>query len=234
MYIAFIIVAVLFVLGLLILAKIAHGIFKLISFIISLLVLVGMVIGGIVVYDAYKFNQMVSKQPMAYILVSDSSVLSAIALNPAKEELIQLSNEEINAFSNGRYSQLLDKYYKLWVFDLRVVDDLKDEEFELGGITLTKSQLRDALVSDDPVSVLAPPGTEFNQTPNEIKGMLFAGVVVSEARQNPVFILEEYKKGSIKVIEESPLFRFIRIIPLSYMKRVFERAAQQISERVNK
>jgi hypothetical protein len=136
----------------------------------------------------------------------------------------------VSRLESSEYEGLLAKYYKVWIFSPAVVDGLSKTEFNLSGIKVTKEQIKSALLSDNPAQMF---GVQVPFSSPEIKMMIFGSVVMQEVMKDPISIFREYKRGGVVVVKETALFKFMRYVPLSFIKSVLDKSVQKISEKVS-
>jgi hypothetical protein len=210
------------ILGLLLLMKLTHGIFRLLSFIISFFIVAGLVLGIIVVYDAFSFQQKAFSDPMVYVLTDGTVPVTEIIRDPnADNTFIMLSDSDAVLISQGSYDELLSKYFKVWEFSPGVVEGLPGDEYPFSYYTLTKQELQAILFKET--------HADYNGTAAELRAAAFASIVVDEVAMNPVFMLRQYKMGNIAVHKESIVFKFVKYLPVDWIQRMFSRATQEVA-----
>jgi len=225
-----IIVGIIMVVVAMLLFHFLHGVFKIIAGVLSLFVLVGVIFGGIIIFDAYNFQKSAQTEPMIYALVDGEEIIVAMTVNQGTPEII--SGAELAQLKNKEYDDLLNNYYKLWFYTPAIIDEIDGEEFELGDYKISKEQIKEGIFGDNPETIFGiPEGTQLEQSKDELRMMIFGGIVVQEVMGSPLFMFEQYKEGNIWVEKESPLFKFIDKVPLNLVKGVLEKAVTKIKER---
>jgi len=215
------------ILGLLLIMKLTHGLFKILSFTISALILVGIVLGIMVVYDAFKFQQSAFSEPMIYAMLDTNGIaVTQIALNPTSENPIKLlQDSEIADLNSKDYDKLLSTYFKIWGFYPGLIDELSSDQYEFNGASINKADLKNLLYGSASLN-------DYNGDNEELKGALFAGIVVNEVAKNPVFLLKQFKAGNIMVEKETILFKFVKHLPVEWIQKLFSSTVSKVTEKV--
>jgi hypothetical protein len=95
------------------------------------------------------------------------------------------------------------------------------------------------LKSNDPITLYksktnVDPALYGIMDPVEFKAMVFA-VLFSEAieKKGTLFIFSEYKKKNIIVYPETAVFKFIKLIPTSFVNNMFEKVKDSAINKIN-
>ncbi len=203
---------------------ITHSILKALSFAVSIAIIVSIVLGLLIVYDAFQFQNKAMSEPMVFSLESGGSTVTGFVVSIGNSNSSEfLSQDEINFLNAGDYDALLNKYYKIWIIDMAIFDDLKTENFMILGKNLSKQQVRELLLSHELALKL-----NLTNTDEEIKAYLLQATIINDLFKNPVLLFDEYKKGNIRIYKETLMFKFFKIIPLNYIKKAFVSTVSRI------
>ena len=160
-------------------------------------------------------------------LEHDKEFLTGLVL---ADEPIIIEQQELLDYSRlykeGQLDKILKGHYKLMIFSIASIQELPNEEFQIGDFLLSKEQIIKALLSDNPEQVFDTPLYLSDDT-HWLKAYLLGFVIVDGIMDlsNPVYFFAQYKKGNIMVYPETAVFKAMKLIPLSLIKSVIERIA---------
>lgn len=149
------------------------------------------------------------------ILKKDDKVLTGLIIG---EDTALMTDEQLNGYSsylkNGNYEKILGESYKLMVFDVDIIKNIKDE-IVMDSQTITPNEA---------ITILRSKNNNAGE-----KAGLFSTILSDEilSSRNPLFFFSEFKNGNIMIYPETALFKTIRFIPLSLIedvgKKIFEK-----------
>jgi hypothetical protein len=87
------------------------------------------------------------------------------------------------------------------------------------------------IIKESSVTGLLPekPGGSSTESTGE-RAVMLAALLGLKVSQDPVFLISEYKKGNVVVYPETPVFKAIKLVPLSFFRSAAEKALQQAAE----
>lgn len=201
----------------------AWGLFKkFFKVIIYVGVAIILVIAGttfMIYQDAKDLKKNFNPSEKKIILVENNEVLTGLLLGA---DITPISDSETTEFSsylgNKDYDKILGDSYKLLIFDIKILDSLGDE-IQVGDETVPKEEVIDMLRS------------EGNNGKAELFGIIVANEILSS--QNPLLLFSGLKDGTVKVYEETALFKAVKLVPFGIIKntasKLFEGAKEKTS-----
>ena len=212
-------------------------------FFISILLLVFVLAFGFFLYqDAMNIKENLASNKL-FLLVDNDEILTGMII--ADNEPVFIDENQINEYTNylkeKDYEAILGDNYKLFLVSLDILNDLKGE-YEILNKNVTKDELFNIFRSEEPYKELT--GKEekkkIKADDNEIdsndkikfKGFLFMTVLSNDLirTKNPFKMLLYYKKNYIEVYPETILFKFIKIIPTSFINKMVTKVTANIEK----
>jgi len=160
------------------------------------------------------------------ILLSDGFNFLSGAYTKFDNESINLENANIisnvKQLDNQDYSKILNGNYKLFIIYTIFLEDNLDQEVSYNGYQLTKNQVLNLLISQDPIS-------EFSNTFNtqkediklndyEFKFTIFTSTINQIIKDQGLgVILKGYKNNQIVIYKETMFFKVIKFLPSKYL-----------------
>src|SRR3989344_4134501 len=201
MDVSFIITAAVFLVGAVIAIKIIKGVVKTAATILGLRALVLALGAVLVIVDAKDFRENFSMEKNAFIAVNEEGLpIAGIEFtgNATRAMNGQQLADYTAELQSGEYGLLENDYYKAFIEHPELLDNTQAGLFE-------KIESEQRLTEK---AQLAMPALE--KTVN-----------------NPVFMLLEFKKGNLQVIEESFMFKAIKLIPTGIISTTANKLIQK-------
>ncbi len=165
------------------------------------------------------------------IMIENNAALSGFTV--AGEQGQVLSKEQLataaSQYEKGTLKELQGSSYKLFILTPQFVEAMDSQEFSLEDDPLTKEQVLAILRSSDAVKTAAGYGISSNDLSEEIKAQLLAQVF-EEGIQNPIFMIARVKDHTMKVYPETALFKGMKYIPLTFIKKAVSKVANETKE----
>ena len=229
----------------LVIFKITKSIFKAIFLAISAGVLIIIIIGAMVISDSMDFKDNFPTQPSLYLFEGKDNVISGFSGVLGDDFKPSFVSEEKLASYSTNYKQdnlkaMLGNNYKVFIIKkqaLASVDRVEGDDTEL-----TRADLDKLLASETPIDdyiemqIGIVPASQKAQAREqllnqigiesdvEFKGAIFGTLFTTAGEERgPLFIFEEYKEGNIIVYPETALFKFMKRMPISFVKNVIQK-----------
>ncbi|MBI2581350.1 hypothetical protein HYV85_06145 [Candidatus Woesearchaeota archaeon] len=194
----------------LVIFKVAKGMIQGLLLAGTIVSILAAVAGGFVVKDALELKDTFQKGNNTLLLSDDNwaKLTAGITINGlaadgkegSAETLTAAELEELNAhFAKKDYVAMRGKNYKLII-------------------------VRESSVTG---SVPGSGGKELPGSKSEERAATLAALLILKASRDPVFIISEYKKGNVLVYPETPVFKAIKLIPLSFFRKAAGKAFRQ-------
>lgn len=237
-----IITIIIFIVVAIIIFKIVKTIIKTILIVLILSFLLTAIFGFFTYQDAVELKDNLETKPKLMLLQDNEKVVTGFIITDFEEEAEFLTISQVvkyqNSFKKQDYKKMLGDNYKMFIFDMKAFD-FNDEELDFIGKKVSKNLLYSVLKSNDPIA-LYKSKTNVDSAlygindPVEFKAQVFA-LLFSEAieKKGTFFIFSEYKKKNIIVYPETAVFRFIKLIPTSFIKNMFEKAKDSALNKIN-
>lgn len=219
------------IIGAVLIFYLTHKILKVLFFVIGAGTLAIIIIGGFIVVDAKNFQDKIQEENNLFIITSNDKPVALIPIGPDLEQLNSGQENQIMQNLNKKsYNSLLNDYYKLFFVKVKILDSIKQENFQMEGLNFTKQQIKDALISKNPFQSLGIDENLIpkNLTASNLKMGLFMSTIQEQITSNPVFLLKEYKTGNIHVYKETIMFKALKYIPVSFVKSLVNKAKSKI------
>ncbi len=198
--IGFILAAVLIIL----LIKVISGLMKILLYVLLIAVILGGVFTYFLVKDANAFAKGVSEKPNLFLLKEGNEIVSGFSifqLNISTSD--SLSENEINKatgyLGKKEYKKIVGDNYKLIIIDKKAFQ--KTDKFDPDSIISFVQKQKDGLKIINQLMPEDIPDTE---------AMAFSLLVIYSLKEDPFFIVKEYKKGNIIIYEETFVFKVFR------------------------
>jgi len=197
--VSLIIAAVLFVIIALVMYKLIKGIIKTVI-VLGAAISIGIAVASfLVIMDANDLQEKFSEEPNLFLLVENSTVISAIEFEGDNEPII-IDQQQVDEFSTNlleeNYDALRSDYYKVIIIDKKILEDNSIEGLDPD----LSEKLDEAKYIEDKADLALP--------------------ILNKTFSDPVFLMIQYKKGNVKVHEETALFKAIELIPTAMIRTV--------------
>lgn len=237
-----IITIIIFVVVSIVILKIVTKLIKAVLMILIIAFLITSIFGFFTYQDAVELKNNLENEVNLVLLQDNKEIVAGFVLIDfeGKQEFLTISQiaEYQNSFKKQDYKKMLNNNQKMFIIDLKAFD-LVDEELYFNGKKTSKSFLYTLLKSNDPINLYkietgTDPALNGISDPVEFKSQVFA-VLFSEAieKKGTFFIFNEYKKKNIIVYPETAVFKFIKIIPTAFVKKMFEEAKDSAINKIN-
>ena len=237
-----IITIIIFIVAVIIIFKIVKTILKTILIILILSFLVTAIFGFFTYQDAVELKDNLETKPKLMLLQDNEKIIAGFVTADFEKEpeflTISQTAEYQNSFKKQDYKKMLGNNYKMFIIDLKAFD-IVDEQVNFNGKKASKNSLYSMLKSNDPFSLYKSetgidPALMGISDPVEFKANIF-GILFSEAidKRGTFFIFNEYKKKNIIVYPETSVFKFINLIPTSFVKNMFEKTKEKAISKIN-
>jgi len=242
MDISSIITIIIFIVAAIIIFKIVKTILKTILIILILSFLVTAIFGFFTYQDSVELKDNLETKPKLMLLQDNEKIIAGFVTTDfeKKPEFLAISQitEYQNSFKKDDYKKMLGDNYKMFIIDINAFD-FDDEELDFIGKKVSKNILYSVLKSNDPITLYK---SKTNVDPAlygisdhiEFKSQVFA-VLFNEVieKSGQFFIFSEYKEKNIIVYPETAVFKFIKLIPTSFIKNMFEKAKDSAINKIN-
>ncbi|MEM2131296.1 MAG: hypothetical protein QXR96_02120 [Candidatus Woesearchaeota archaeon] len=210
----FLIAIVFSVLIFLLVINIIKGFFK-IAFSVLLLFIILILFFGFIAYkDTKDILNGIKDKPNLYVLKDNKTIITTfsmkeINLSTAKSLTDKETNLLEKSFKNKDYKKLLEDYYKIIIIDKtafprtedfnpdKIIESIKDEN----QLKFLEIFLNSFKKSKD---------NENNYESYEPKAVSFMILVSLSLKNDPFFLLKEYKKGNLEIYNENFSFKIIK------------------------
>lgn len=237
-----IITIIIFIVVAIIIFKIVKTILKTILIVLILGFLLTAIFGFFTYQDAVELKDSLETKPKLMLLQDNEKIAAGFVTTEFEKEAEFLTISQItehqNNFKKQDYQKMLGNNYKMFIFDLKAFD-IVDKELDFNGKKVSKNSLYSMLKSNDPFSLYKSetginPAIYGISDPVEFKANIF-GILFSEAidKRGTFFIFNEYKKKNIIIYPETSVFKFIKLIPTSFINNMFEKTKEKAISRIN-
>lgn len=212
-------------------------IFKVVSIIWFLLFLATIAFTIVLYEDARSIKNNFASGDNLFLLESEGDILAGFVTHGENEpELFEGVGEMDKMFSQGNLDGMLESgnYFKMFVINEKSFDSVP--EVDLGDVNVSAEEALDVIKSDDPSAEyeemlarrnMTDKGTD-TENDEKIKGLLFGLLFFAgNAEEGPLFLVNNFKEGSIIIHEESIVFKMIKYFPASMMDEVVEQIGKQ-------
>ena len=183
---------------------------KVLKIILLVLLVIG-ILAGITGYLAYKdamdLKENFAASPSIYLLDWNGEIAAGFETSMEEAEPVFLDAQALAAVNDNHekkdYKEILGDNYKMFVFEKEAFEAV--ETVEYGGDSHSKEVIYDIFEGDGSA---------------EDKGMAF-GVLVSTAGgdKGPLFMIEQYKEGNVKIYPKTIVFDLLKVMPLSWLEK---------------
>lgn len=170
--------------------------------------------------DVVDFKQNVGKGNI--IVLADEDIITGFFMDSQKPR--QLTEEEISQYTSyyrsTEYDSILGENYKVFIIKVKTVEDIENLDIQYGDLFIPGEKVIKALKSDHPAGVI---GGELGESSvgelfdAEIKAFLFSTLFTEQIIQKPTFLMTQLKKGNVVIHPETPMFKFLKFIPVKFL-----------------
>ena len=237
-----IITIIIFIVAAIIIFKIVKTVLKTILIVLILGLLLTAIFGFFTYQDTVELKDNLETESKLMLLQDNEKIAAGFIAAEFEEEAEFLTISQIaeyqNNFKKEDYKKMLGNNYKVFIIELNAFD-FDDEELDFIGKKVSKNILYSVLKSNDPITLYksktnADPALYGISDPIEFKSQVFA-VLFNEAidKRGTFFIFNEYKKKNIIVYPETSVFKFINLIPTSFISNMFEKTKEKAISKIN-
>jgi len=127
------------------------------------------------------------------------------------------------------------------IIKIDLISDLESKTIDIDTVKIQKDSLIEILKSNDPQrsfnnAIFNDDNTIFDFGLNDddlrFKAILLSNLVNGEliGPENALNFFQQYKKGNLIIYPETPLFKFVKIIPINLIKSVLKRSFVKANE----
>jgi len=215
--------------------------FKIFCIVLVLLVVGAAVFAYFVVKDANDFRSNFTNSSNMFLMKENvngtAKILAGISVNIYNKSFEPLNTSQIaeaqNLYNEGKISDLEKNYYKIFVIDIKSIDNISMGNISDNNVRLTTDEVKSILRSDNARDELASVMAgnqdivksdilnDMKVSNEELKGYLFSyylGTVFNPANMGQ-FIMQ-YKEGNIEIYEQTAMFTAVKLIPQSLIESI--------------
>ncbi len=206
-----------------------------------LTLLILLVSGFFIVKDIMSFKENFTEQGRSLVILEENgNILTGYTMKPNPKFLTAGQISEYSDYlENKDYGKILEDKYKLMIVKLDLVSDLKTERISLGEVNLKKESMiailksseafelfNEALAEDNDILPETVFDARFKEDDLRLKAALLGTIVDEEllGAENAVNFFKQYKKGNLIIYPETALFKFVRLVPVEWIKSVVKNA----------
>jgi hypothetical protein len=223
-------------------------VFRIVSIFLALFLAIIIVTSLMVLNDANNFRKNFANSSNLFILNANGSFISGIVLNNADTDpFAAISQDKLDSawkeYDRENIAGLTKGYYKVFIVDIKALDDLEYTRLKDKNVDLEKSEVIRILLSKTPKnelsSIIAKDSSiSNNDVLQEMKGMdndglkayLFSYSLTSFFDpENTDNFLIELKKGNIRVYEETMMFKAIRLVPKFLINDILKKQGSSVA-----
>lgn len=174
---------------------------------VAIIAVIIVIINAVFVYrDVMDLRQNFAHSAKKVILMDSNKALTGLLLNGETKIIGEIElNKLSSSMENNGYKQALGSSYKLIIFDIKALSNLK------GDIIIGQASVK----KDDAIFTLRS-GSEAEKA-DLFEAILQNDILISD---NPVFFFSQIKEGNIKVYQETALFKAAKILPIGTLKSI--------------
>ena len=204
---------------------------KLISMIFSFILLflvISFILVSFVYMDFSDLKENITNQTSIIILKDDIKPITGayVIFNESFDFETKKLIENIGQSNLNNKKQILNKSYKLFIFDIKFLEENLPNNLYFNNITLSKNAIINILISEDPLlefsSSINIQKDQIALSKNELKFNLFH-ITLNEITQNKNIgpVIKGYKNKQITIYRETIAFKFMKILPSAYINNYF-------------
>lgn len=180
--------------------KLVKSALKAAGIVLSIAFVVFLVCSAVVFVDAMIFKDRFATEGKVFLLEQGNDAVAGLYVSNVTEPIPQQTLATYSDYlSSADYSGILGDRYKLIIFDTKIVGELG--QLDIDNQTFPAGTVSDVFSSSD-----------------EAAKQRFFSFLIGKSFSMPSFFFEQYRKGNIIIYPETPLFKFVRYIPLSIIK----------------
>ena len=214
--------------------KIVWKITKIFFYIGLVILLFFLVTGFLIVRDVDDFRKNFTEKGNIVLLEEEGNIITGYVMQNNPRFLTQ---EEIALYSNylqnKEFDRILEDKFKLMIININLISDLETESISLGTASIKKESVIDIFESKDPFKAFnnaLAEGSDLEFDPElkddnlRFKATLLRTLVNEEliGPENALNFFRQYKKGNLIIYPETPLFKFVNLIPINLIKSVLK------------
>jgi len=217
--------------------------FKLFLLFMLIVVIGSIIFSYTIVKDANNFKNNFGNSTSMFVVKQTSngtdSFLAGMTVNPENKTLKYMNKSQLlyveQLYKDNKLTILGAEYYKVFIINLKSFDNINLYNITDQNIQLNKSEMNAVMLSDNARDELAgimanKTGQDKNATLShliysneQIKGYIlsyYISTVLSPS--NTAIFLSQLKDNSIKVYEETALFKALKLIPQSLLNMILK------------
>ena len=206
---------------------------KILGYITLIFTIILIILSGITYFaylDFLDFQENL-ENPNLLVISDQEKILLSISLE--KTGINRLNEEKLKQLENKEYDFLLKDYYKIIFIDLLTLEEQVPDEIEYEGKTIKKQILFDAIryknqsqnnLFNNLIILNKENSTEIIESKidlgdkQRIKLLMLAIKSINTPDITKLF--KQYKKGDIKIYEETILFKLAKFIPSRLLEKI--------------
>jgi len=180
--------------------KIIKSILKTIVVVIALTSVVLGVSAFFIVTDFNDFKEGFENEQNLFLVVKENKVISALEAGGSETKAVNKQETDVYSgkLEEGKPEEILNGYYKVFIINTAMFEEDKSIDS-----TLTE-KLEAEIYPEERVELLTP--------------------VIEKMFADPVFLIVQYKKGNLEIYEETAMFKAVKLIPVSLVKSIADKA----------
>ncbi len=199
--------------------KVVAGMLKALLVLAAIAAVVIGLTGGAAVLDAFKLKDKIINQENLMIVTAEdwSSVLSGVTLKVKGNG----ENENMDVLTEDKISQVNSNYQK---------KDYKAIQKGYGVLfILNEASLKDALPAlAETYNESTEMARQFDASNGQERAKYHVFLIGMKMNSNPLFLIEEFKKGRLQIQPESLAFRAVKLLPLALIKKITFKQAEKV------
>lgn len=239
--------------------------FRFLGVVLFIFVLIFIVGGVLILNDSITFKERIASENTLFLLANEDNVLAGVVMQPPRKETgisaVQKALENVtkldlepevdevpyiypsktrlddftNLLRNNDLNSLSSAYYKTFVFDTSIFEEVDQEIVDIGSAEVTIKDILEVLEADDPTLSLANKlgWTRTNlidsfpeRSGDDVRGPLLTVLlakVMGEEVKDILSMLRYIKEGGITVHPDSMMFKALKSLPDSLVDRIMKR-----------
>jgi Ca2+/Na+ antiporter len=204
--------------AIIVLYKLAKGIFKIVATLFFILIVVLLIFTALIFKDISDIQDNAS-QKNTMLLLKGEKIVAGITFSP-QTELSGLSENDIpeanRNYAEKNYEALKKDSYKLFIVDYEPIA----APIEISGKTISKEEVSSML--------------DGNSTSQQTKNLFFSMLYAEKISSEPMFFITGYKKEEIEIYPESALMKFIKYVPLFVISQASKVSSSEVQDEQEK
>lgn len=199
--------AIIFAVAAVVSFKLLKGFVKVLVFLIAAASILIGVASAMIYLDAKELKENLGKEPTLLILASGDKALMALSFEAGREPKLanqQQTDDYSEQLANKDYRAIKGDYYKAVIIDEGLLRELSPEN---------NSKLPKGIMEAEAIAL---------------------SEAVRKITSEPIILVTQYKKGNIRIYDETPAFKAIKLAPTSLIKAAAEKLMAKTTAAVKK